>query len=929
MKNSKITLLTLTLSVFSGPLLAQSASSSDFLFPQSPADRDVEYNISAAGVQKPIIWGLDLAWDDEGNLRRGIEFMGNKNVNIIRSSFTPTAPLIDGELPAYELGRLNNRIRMINLLGRPMDLVLNCDHPSVDSWYKYNSERWEQLIAVTRRHHEEAGHKVVTVSPFNEPDYSATGQGSKYDFRAIAKRLKENPDFDDVRISGGNTLNNDKALEWYEFLMEYLDEGNTHQLAGEFDTYAEFFTKVRANGHHASNDELHNVMEAMVGVEYGMQTGIWWGTAEYTRGEFVKASSGERLGYAEHRPNWTAASVYRTTDGRIQAFGGTSERQATTTSYRYISQDRPVYYNGYGPLRDFTLELPGGTGYQEGQTNAETVINVTYGEDVQPVVDGKYMLMNRNSTRVMEIYGGSKDAGANVVQYNQRRNSLAYQCWNVKPVDSRIGNDFAYFSIRSEHNNMSLDLLDWSLENEANIIMWNHAGGGNQQWAIEYAGEGFFYIINRHSGKCIEVAGSSTASNANVRMNEKTGAPNQQWRFIPVDATANLNAPASPVNFTAKGQNASVLLKWDLGTETELAGYNVYRGENPGEEFNTIARGVSGNSFVDNNVDAGVTYYYKIAAVSKALNRSEFSEVISSEVTGAKGMTALLQLDENLNDISENLNHAAFYGTPAFEESVDKSMAVVLDGENNFIQLPHNIANHKEITIAMWVYWGGGSNWQRVFDFGNGESQYMFLTARNNSNRVRFAIKNGGDEVYLDAPMATIMRNVWSHVTVSIGESGIRIYKDGELMAEKTDVSISPADFKPLFNYIGRSQFNADPMFKGRIDDFRVYNYELPAEEIAMLPEQIVNSIEGTQSDASEKLAVWPVPANDVLNISYPLNGLSTVVTITDMNGREVMRKAMEESEETVNVSALNAGMYILHISNKEESVYRKIMIRH
>ena len=48
MKNSKITLLTLTLSVFSGPLLAQSASSGDFLFPQSPADRAVAYNISAA-----------------------------------------------------------------------------------------------------------------------------------------------------------------------------------------------------------------------------------------------------------------------------------------------------------------------------------------------------------------------------------------------------------------------------------------------------------------------------------------------------------------------------------------------------------------------------------------------------------------------------------------------------------------------------------------------------------------------------------------------------------------------------------------------------------------------------------------------------------------------------------------------------------------
>ena len=122
----------------------------------------------------------------------------------------------------------------------------------------------------------------------------------------ITKTRKNAPDtvFKDVRICGGNTLNNDEALTWYNYLKDVLDEGNTHQLAGSFDRFAAFFTAVRANGHHATADEMHNVMEAMVGLEYGMQTGIWWGAAEYARGEFCKASQGERLAYAEHRNNW-------------------------------------------------------------------------------------------------------------------------------------------------------------------------------------------------------------------------------------------------------------------------------------------------------------------------------------------------------------------------------------------------------------------------------------------------------------------------------------------------------------------------------------------------------------------------------------------------------------------------------------------------
>mgnify|MGYP000650539910 CR=1 FL=1 len=95
----------------------------------------------------------------------------------------------------------------------------------------------------------------------------------------------------------------------------------------------------------------------MVGLEYGMQTGIWWGWAEYTRGEFCKASHGERLAYAEHRPNWTAASVYRAPDGKVQAFGGTSERQAVTTSYRFLSKERDVFFDGHGPQREYVMEL--------------------------------------------------------------------------------------------------------------------------------------------------------------------------------------------------------------------------------------------------------------------------------------------------------------------------------------------------------------------------------------------------------------------------------------------------------------------------------------------------------------------------------------------------------------------------------------------
>ena len=45
-------------------------------------------------------------------------------------------------------------------------------------------------------------------------------------------------------------------------------------------------------------------------------------------------------------------------------------------------------------------------------------------------------------------------------------------------------------------------------------------------------------------------------------------------------------------------------------------------------------------------------------------------------------------------------------------------------------------------------------------------------------------------------------------------------------------MTIKPSDFKPSKNYIGKSQFSADPLFNGLIDEFRVYNRALSADEI-------------------------------------------------------------------------------------------------
>ncbi len=909
------------------------ASTSDNLSAQPFTDRSLFYSVLDSGISKPIIWGLDLAWLDEINVRRGVSFMGKERVNIVRSSFMPTNTLVgDTALQGDALVNTNKRIQIIKKwLSDSITVMLNDDNPSVNPYFYGNAANWVKLIEATAKLHQNNGLNVVSVAPFNEPDNTGAGQGTVDDFYNICVELRKNPFFDTIRISGPNTLNTDVFFyPWYNVLKEKLDEGNTHLLAGNFDNYALIFETVRANGQHATNDELHNVMEAMVGVEYGLQTGIWWGTAELARGEFVKASDGRRLGYAEHRENWTAASVYRAPNDKVQAFIGGSERQAATTTYRFVSKDRDVFYGGNGPQREFVLELPGGAAgsYQNGQTNAEKVVNITWGDDIQPVVEGKYIMVNQNSGKVMEAANGSTVNGTNIQQ--NASNGATYQQWNVKPINPRNGGDFSYFTITGVASGKHLDITNASLDNGGNLIMyekgtwWDGRQSLNQVWYLEYAEDGWFYIRNQFSAKCLEVANNSNSNGANIQQWDKDGGTNQQWRFIPVGTTVDFDAPSAPVNLVAIANAESVRLDWFANSEEDVESYTIFRAESEGGKYNTIARNVKTTAFVDNTCTEVGQYFYKIKAVDQSLNSSVPSEVAEANTTGEHDLVAHYLFNGNTLDSSINLNHGATLGEITYVNGKVDNQAIALNGDNAFIQLPATLANQQEITIATWVYCNERSSIKRIFEFRNNDNEYMYLTPR-----MRFAIKNGGSEQRLDA--ATLPVGEWVHVAITLGSSGAHMYKNGELVDESTDISIRPIDFRPILNYIGRGQLPT-LLFNGDIDDFRIYNYELSPEEIAKLVSDVNTGLRDFAKRNEIRFNVYPNPANDLLKFIFNTQNETDETTLRFCNiyGELLFKQEIRNIDEgEINVSGIPAGIYIIKITNGGAFLTRKIMVQH
>jgi autotransporter-associated beta strand protein len=187
--------------------------------------------------------------------------------------------------------------------------------------------------------------------------------------------------------------------------------------------------------------------------------------------------------------------------------------------------------------------------------------------------------------------------------------------------------------------------------------------------------------------------------------------------------------------------------------------------------------------------------------------------------------------DGNLNDSVNGYNGTAA-GSPAYVPGAI-GQAISLNGSTDSVSLPGAAINYKQITVAAWVYWNGGYMWQRIFDFGNDTNHYLFLTPFG-ADGIRFAIKNGGSEQVL-GPGWALSSNSWNHVAVTLTGSSATMYVNGSQVATSTGITIRPSDFAPSLNYLGRSQFSSDPLFAGKIDDFRIYNYALSATEIANL----------------------------------------------------------------------------------------------
>jgi len=295
-------------------------------------------------------------------------------------------------------------------------------------------------------------------------------------------------------------------------------------------------------------------------------------------------------------------------------------------------------------------------------------------------------------------------------------------------------------------------------------------------------------------------------------------------------------AGTPPSGLTAYPTAGQVLLSW--WGSAHATRYNVKRGTSASGPFTTLASVTDPRTCTD--VPGNGVWYYAVTAID---TRGETAASNVVRVALPTELRAHLTLDGSSGTMADDASGHGATGTLAGgaswgEGRTTGSHALALDGKSGYLALPAGVMSDVgDFTIAMWVYWNASQTYARVFDFGTSDIAYMALFARDGKGLLRFAVT--GTTYYGEQSIAAtgaLPTGRWVHVAVTLSGTVGTLYVDGAAVGRNASIALAPFQLgNTTQNWLGRSQYSADPYFNGRMQDLRLFSGALIASQVAAL----------------------------------------------------------------------------------------------
>lgn len=205
------------------------------------------------------------------------------------------------------------------------------------------------------------------------------------------------------------------------------------------------------------------------------------------------------------------------------------------------------------------------------------------------------------------------------------------------------------------------------------------------------------------------------------------------------------------------------------------------------------------------------------------------------------GLVAHYKLEGNLEDSSGNGHHGVFVGNPDLPAKyvagpTGFGLGLLFDGTGGHQAVECGTfdpsAATGRLTVAMWAKWDGPSDqWQGLMGKRDGwtaDDTMWHLEVNRDSGTIGFARW----DVYPGSGSAKLPIGTWAHVAVTFDGTTARFYLNG---TETGNGSFSFGPKKDARVHFGCDDPNGGNAFNGALDDVRLYDKSLSADEVKAL----------------------------------------------------------------------------------------------
>lgn len=157
---------------------------------------------------------------------------------------------------------------------------------------------------------------------------------------------------------------------------------------------------------------------------------------------------------------------------------------------------------------------------------------------VSPDTGAYYVIVNANSGKALDLWGGSTANGGEFRQ-STRTDDVSQQFQFVSSGSSN-------YRLKSRSSGKVVEVWGSSTQDGAEVRQYTDSNKSNQQFSVTSSDSNYVTITNRNSGKALEVSGSSTSDGAPISQSSSNGSTAQDWQLIRIGPANGFSFPTFP-----------------------------------------------------------------------------------------------------------------------------------------------------------------------------------------------------------------------------------------------------------------------------------------------------------------------------------------------------------------------------------------------